>query len=322
MLVLDGMYLDEATTFYTITSIKDDDVKLSNSVLLGGTEFQCEYPSKFVEVANILMFESGPISMLNTLNGKVTKLDSDSAPGYVLQAVNLNSLQAEVDANNGDATPVYLEGVSNFEAIGGNKLTGSGNTGVGCYGIEIEKSGRFTLIGCDITGDDGDVLFQGNVVTWTNLTSPSFGIVETYSGNAVGNGSYTKSINYGPKLFNSDIDMAGRLLLYGYLNVSTPLTVPVLTGTDSYDMSTNSALGFLQIACNSASAKVILPANSAIAGVQVVIYNSGSNTLTVEAPSGGSINGSGTTTIASGGTKTFWSLNGSSGKAFIITSST
>jgi len=319
---LNGCMFDEATTFETVYSLKDSDVAINNISWLNGTEFKADYTAKYIECANNWINTSGPISLNYVLNGKVTKLDSDSAPGYVLQAINMNSLQAEVDANNGDATPVYLEGVGAFEAIGSNKLTGSGNTGTGCYGIEIQKSGRLTLIGSDVTGDDGDVYFQGNVVTWATLTSPSYGIVETYSGNAVGNGSYTKSITYGPKLFNSDIDFAGRCLEYGYHNFSTSLTVPTLTGTDEYDMSANSALGFLQIACNSATATVVLPANAAIAGCQVVIYNSGTHTLTVEPPAGGAIDGGASTTIASGKTKTFWSLNGASGKNFIITAST
>jgi hypothetical protein len=327
-LFMDSIHESATTTFNNIYSIRDGDVSLSNTIFSTGSNYKVEQFQGYATIANIWLNASGPLTLLNGLNGKVTKVNSLDAPSYVFSATNMNFLQAEVTANSGDATPIYLESISSFENIGGG-LTGTGNVGTGCYGLQIEKAGRYTLTSSSVTGDDGDVLWMGSETTWAILNSPDYGIVSSVSGNAVGNGAYTKSIVYGNFLIDGSQDFSSRINCYGYINQSSPLGVSTLTGTQNFNCNNGTvdgvstgygnALAFLQITCNSATATCDIPSGAAIAGCQWACYNSGSQPLTLTAPSGGSIDGIGTYVLAAGAKVTMWSLNGGSGKDWVVT---
>jgi hypothetical protein len=132
---------------------------------------------------------------------------------------------------------------------------------------------------------------------------------------------------YGNRLFMGNIDVSGRTLLYGYLNLAANLSAPTLTGTQNLTMSdglidggagglNGLPLGCLEVICNSATATITLPSGAAIAGSVCVIVNRGSQLVTVSAPAPGTINGGATTTVASGAAKMFISLNGNGGLNF------
>lgn len=311
--VLSGCQLSIDATVNSVKGSKNDYVKLQHCNLTANADVDISLTND-VDIHGVRCSGSGAIVIADSRSCNVTKLTSTGATGNVLRLLRIKSATGEVDASTSGATPIYLENIDDFTAVG-TLLTGATNTG---YGIEIQRAGRYTLTGSNITGASGDVYFVNHLVTWANLSSPSYGIVEEHAANAVANSSYTKAIKYGNYLYDGSIDVSGRLLLYGYFNQSANLSVPTLTGTTSYDMETNGVRGVLECICNSASAEVVLPSNCAIAGVIIGIVNRGSATLTVKPPVGGTINGGASTTILTNTSKTFVSLNGAGGKDFWI----
>jgi hypothetical protein len=308
---LDGCHFSEVGNDAALQGLKNSYLTINNCIFDSGADAQLDR-CQFVDVANVKMAAAGQLAIADAFSVEITKLESAAAVGTVLRAERVQSMRAEVKADNGGATPIYLETVAAFEAWGSNKLTGSGNTG---YGLQIEKSGRYTLTGSNITGGSGDVLFldDAGTSTWTNLSSPTYGIVEEHAASAVASSSYGKALKRGNYLFEGNIDLSGRLLQYGYNNVSSNLIVPTFSASESYDMETNGVRGFLECVCNSASAQVVLPSNAAIAGVLVSIYNRGSQALTVVPPADGTLNGTASLDIPSNGIAVFFSLNGHSG---------
>lgn len=253
-----------------------------------------------VELHGIVSDAGGAISVANALSCAVTKLTANDAPSSVLRLEKVLVATAEVAASDGGATPVYLEDVGNFEAVGGC-LTGTGNTG---YGVEITGSGAAILTGSTITGGTGDVLFFGRAVTWANLSGTDYGIVEEHSGNARARASYTKSIKYGNYLFDGSVDFSSRVLSYGYFNFAqaTGLTA---TGVDAGTSLQLGAQMFHRVDTVAASTGVRLPAGAALPGVLAIINNAGANTLTIYASAGGTVNGGASVTLAAGASKVF-----------------
>lgn len=268
-----------------------------------------------VTLTGLVCSEAGTVTVANAHHVRVEKMTSTDAASNALRIERCFAAEVELTADDGGATALYAEDVGVFEAIG-TLITGSGNTG---YGMEIANSGRYYLVGCDIAGGTGDLYFQGKGYTWATLSNPAYGGVEGVAGSAVVNPSGTKMLAKGNRLFEDSIDVSGRALFYGYINQSAPLAAITLTGTDTFDLEAGdptygAGRGMAEIICNSASAKAVLPSGAAIAGVVVGIVNRGSNTLTVEPPAGGTINGGASSTIAAGASKTFVSLNGAGGK--------
>lgn len=263
----------------------------------------------------------GPVEVVDCLRASVTKHFAVSAPSRVLSMVRVLTAEAEVNATGGGATPVYLESVSDFTAVG-TLLTGTGNTG---WGVEMARAGRYTLTGCTITGGSGDAKFMGQTVSWALLSSPSYGIAEEYAGSAIANAAYSMSIKYGNYNFVGDVKVGGRLQTFGYFNMAAnAAAVPTLTGTQVLDCSDGTIDGspggfeapraFLEVICNSATARVKPPSGAAIAGCMWACYNRGSATLTLSAPTGGSVTGG---SIPAGSGKIFFSLNGNGGKDWV-----
>jgi len=313
--ILDGCYLDKNADVNSVYSSKDSDFTASNCSLASGADVRVENCAKYVTLSNIRLAASGPLAISKSANGEARGIVSTGATTTVLDARAMNALDAEVKADGGTATPIYLESIGYFEAVGSRKLTGSSNTGGSTFGLQIEKSGRYTITGADVTGSGGDVKFMGNAVTWANLSSGTYGIAEEHAGSAMANATYGKSLKYGNYLFNGSIDVSGRLLLYGYLNQAFNLGTITLNDATLYTMESNGLRGGGVFNCTSASGQAELPSNCAIAGVIVTIVNTGTQTMTVVAPSGGSITG--TATVAAGVAAQFCSLNTNSGHDFI-----
>lgn len=325
--IFDGCELNMDATVATLYAFGCRHVSFQNCIIKNSANAQF-LSGPQVSISNVWSSGAGMIEIQDILRASVSKLDANGNATTTLKLKQVQTAAVEAKADSCTATPFVFESVAFLEATGSNKLTGASNTGGATYGIQIDKSGRYTLTGSNVTGAAGDVLFMNRAVTWTNLNSAGYGIVEEHASSAMANASYTKAIKYGNYLYDGSIDVSGRLLLYGYFNTAANLTPATLTGTDSLDMETGlingvtgvggAPRGTAEIVCNSASAKAILPSGAAIAGVPVIIINRGSQTLTVEPPSGGTINGGASTTIASGAGKLFVSLNGASGKDFWV----
>jgi hypothetical protein len=204
-------------------------------VFKGGAGANISYINSGIVLTNLWLSASGTITLADSAQATVRGFEASATLGRALGAFRIASMTAEVKANTCGATPVYLEAIGDFTAAGTNLLVGTGNTG---YGVEIARTGRYTLTGSTLTGGTGDLYFMSNPVTWSQLSSPSFGIVEEHAGSAVANASYTKALVYGNRTFIGNVDVSGRLLCYGYFNTAGNLTVPTLTGTDSLDMET------------------------------------------------------------------------------------
>lgn len=298
----------------SVISDKDSEFSISNCLLDGGADVIINGCSKNVVSENLYLSASGPIEVNSCLRARITKLDSASAITNVFRALNCNFVQIEAKASGGTVTPFYFENVAYLDVIGSNKLTGSGNTGGSTYGIEIEKSGRCQLIGSDVSGAAGAVLFMGRPVSWSIFNGPDYGLVEEHSGSAFATSNINTAIKYGNYLFDGEVKTASRMQEFGYHNFAANTAQIVLTGTDNYNMSAV-ARTILDVACNSATATVTLPDAAAICGCFATVVNTGSQIVTVVAPSGGAIIG--TAIVAANTAATFFSVNALGGKTFV-----
>lgn len=311
-LTLDGCLFDFQTSSNSVYSYRDEEVLLSNIVISGDADVQVISSSRYVEGRALLAIDgAGPVRFDKCLSGKM-QITADSNTGSAFRATAMQYLEVEASCADCGATPIYLESISYCEAVGTNKLVGTGNTG---YGVQIEKSGRYTLTGSTITGGTGDVYFMSHAVTWSNLAGGTYGIAEEHAGSAVANATYGKSLKYGNYLFDGSIDVSGRLLLYGYLNQSANLSVANLSDATPYNMESQGVRGVAWINSTSASAICVLPSNAAIAGVLCGVVNVGSQLVTVQAPAGGALTG--TATVAAGAAAMFISVGSNSGKDFV-----
>lgn len=264
----------------------------------------------------------GQVLLEDCLVGKILKHTAVDSPSRVASWVRCNYGQGEVTANDSLATPIYIESCNTFDAAG-TLLVGTNADAP--YGIEVARAGNLSLVGCTIAGT-ADVLFQGDPVTWAQLSSPSYGVVQKYAGSAVATVGQTKALVRGNYAFEGDLNLGGRFLTFGYCNIAANATAITLTGTDSIDMSdgrvngapatTEAPRGCLDVICNSATAQAILPDNEAIAGGYGWILNHGSQALPIVPPSGGAIIGA---TSAPVNKITFFaSINALSGRTFFV----
>lgn len=308
-LELDGVDLGFATDAESFLSDKDGDVLVQNCKLSAASDILVKNNSTYVELRNLYCNGGSIVGIEDSHSAKVS-MRSEGALSHALRLIQVGRAKAEVVANNGAATAVYVEGTQ-FEAVGTNKLTGSGNTG---YGLQVEGSGRVDVTGCNITGTLGDILFFNVVRNWVTHGSLPYGILEEHAGSAILNAAYVKALKEGDYLFSGAIDVSGRFLKYGYDNPAFGETAVNLTNATPYDMETGGKRGGAIFNCTNAAGVAVLPSNCALAGVLVVCVNIGSQTMTLQAPSGGSI--SGTATVAAGAMAMFVSLFSNSGKDF------
>jgi hypothetical protein len=333
--VLEGCLFDATSLLSTVYSERDGTFVVRNCVLTNGTSVEVKYCSQLANIENVWENSAGGILVEKSAYGLVTKLDSVSAAGYALKAVELHSLDAEVVANASGGNAVVLDSVANFTAVGSNLLTGAGNTG---YGLQIDRTGKYTLVGCTISGTVGDVLFLSNPCPWSWFTTYP-GNVEQFAAQATAQAaappSTAKTYKLGQYVFaGAQVEFGGRVLQYGYNNVSSNLKSISATGTNyatAYPLEppnsqNEAARSFAEVGgigndgtgTVAAGTGVILPSGCAIGGALVVVKNSGANTLTVYAPTPGTIDGAPSTTIAPGGVKIFFSLWRDGGLSFTV----
>lgn len=307
-------------------------IMLSNSADISVVE------SFNVQVNGVTGDGGGVVSITDSHVAKATKIRSDAAPSRVLEMVNIHKAEAEVDANGGAATPIYLESCHTFSPIG-TLITGSGNVGTGCFGMEIQGTGSYNLVGVDIVGDDGDLNFLGDATAWSLLSNPSYGIVSKWGSSAYGVAGYSKTLLRGNLGMEGALDVGGRLLTFGYFNLAAnTTTIPLLAGytldmersrvhhvSDGlyYPTGTEAPRAVCVVSCDAAGAKIMLPDGAAIAGILCIIINLGAFAGDIIAPDTaygangptGSITGS-ITTVNAGGISTFVSLNTNGGHDF------
>lgn len=303
--VVDGCKFNTTANEVALKLSKCTNVTLSNCLFASSADALIERCGN-VDVTNVKMQAAGQIEITDSQSVEIVKLESASAVGQMLELVRVLAAQCEVKASNGGATPIRLESVAVFEAWGSNKLTGSGNTG---YGVQVDKSGRYTFTGSNITGSSGDVLFMNAAATWANMSSPSFGIYEEYAASAIANASYTKAITRGPRLYEDAVDFSSRVLEYGYHNFAQATGITA-AGSSQSDATQLSANFYNRVSTVAASTGVKLPNGAALPGVLCYVKNTGANTLTVYSSDvAGTIDGGASTTINAGAKKLFMSTS-------------
>lgn len=306
--LITGCLLDENTVQASVLVSRCARVRIEHCLVTDSADIEvgnCDT----VEVTGLTADAGGQCWVHDADTATIIGLSSVDAPSTVLRLERLRYGQAEVAASDGGATPVYLESCDNFECYGG-AMTGTGNTG---YGVEINGSGLYTLTGSTITGATNDVLFSDggstNAVAWATLTGTDYGRIEGHAGSATARGNTVKSIKYGNYLFNGSVDVSGRFLMYGYLNLSESHGLTA-TGTTASDALQLGAVAFARVDTTPANTGVRLPLGAALPGVLCIVYNAGANTLKVYHPPSGTIDG-GTTAV---------SVTAGSRKMFVSTS--
>lgn len=250
---------------------------------------------QFVEVTGCNNYSGGVVAITDAFSADVTKLTALSAPSRVLSMTRVSTATVEAACSSSGATPIYLESVATFLAVGG-LLTGTGNTG---YGLEIAFSGLMNITGSSITGSTGDVLFEGNAVTWALELGVTYGRVASATGSAIAQAVPTKTILYGNFLFNGSGDHSSRELYYGIINPAqnTGITATGTVVGDAYQLPAGQHYGIGTVA---AGTGVKLHNASALAGPCCVVDNNGANTLKIYPGGGGTINGAASIDLAAG----------------------
>lgn len=252
----------------------------------------------------------GQISITKALNA-TADIEASDAPGSVLSVTSTLYADVTVEANDGvgdaDGATVYFADVFKCDCV----ATGSNNAG---YGIKIEGSGNYYLTGSTIEGLNEDLLFDGTEVPWSTIGNVALGMYESHTAAARAIATPAKSVVLGNRDFVGSMDVDSRALFRGYINPAFGESALAVSSATPVDLGTNALLGGAIVNCTHASGTVTLPNGAALAGVLVWIVNIGTETLTVAAPSGGSI--SGTATIAAGAMGGFISLFSASGKDF------
>lgn len=265
-----------------------------------------EASEAFSFVANgVTNSAGGVIDVSDSVYVDIRKLRATSSVDRVLSIKRCFSSKVEAACSGGGATPIYLEDTTTFTAVGGG-LTGSGNTG---YGLEVGRSGGLiTLTGSSITGGTGDVLFEGNAITWSNELGSTYGAVRSASGGIVAQVAVTKTIVYGNQLFYGSGDHSSRELFYGIINPAqnTGLTA---TGSSVSDALALPAGQFYRIDSAPVGTGVKIHNAAALAGPQVTIFNNGANNLKVYPPTTGTIQGGASDTLTPGSIQTYYAIS-------------
>jgi hypothetical protein len=262
---------------------------------------------KFSAAADGLISMCGHVRIIgcyNNAGGALTVEDCDKvvveefvafeAASIPLRLVRNRYCSLEMQCDDGDDSGLYLEDNGRVD-MSGNLLTGTGNAQ---YGVEVEGGGRITWTGCDMDGDQGDILFLGNEVTWENATSETYGVLREHAGNAVGNASYGKALDYGAAYHMAEVGFAARLYEDGYHNFAYEAEL-VAAGTTVDDALELGAKMTSIVATTASGTGVKIPAGAALPGVLRAIANDGAQTLKVYA-TGGTIDGGASIDVATG----------------------
>lgn len=229
--------------------------------------------------------------------------EAKSCAANALYLAHLGYVSVEMLANSCSVTPFYLDDCRFLEAVGTDKMTGTGNTG---YGMSINTSGRYRIIGCTVTGTLGDIDFDGDLISYSDVSSSTYGAAYKHGSTLIAEAGENKAIIPKSQTFLATIECYGRLLTGGFFNMSQ---VQGLTATGS---AYGDALQLTQYVWNSvetvaAGTGVRLPYGAVLPGVFCVVRNAGANALTVYAYTGGTVNGAASVSVAAGARLTLMS---------------
>lgn len=313
LVVLDGCLIDVAASVKSVYSTYDTRfvfknclVKTAAGVYVEDCAKQCRFESN--------LLSNGTVRLDRCLNGYV-QLEAQGCAGNALYAAQVHYLQGEVKATTCTATPVVLDGVAYFEATGTNKLTGSNPSA--SYGLSINRSGRYNLVGCDIAGA-ADVDFDGTARPWSLIGAAGYGVAQKYGSTLVAYATQAKAVVDGNYYYGGELGVSGRFYLDGYCNLSNKGGL-VATGTTSADALALGQWTFNEFSSVPNNAGCLLPAGAALPGCLCAIYNAGGNGLKVYAPPGGVVAGGASVTIDSGKWRLFMS-RGASGLSWLASS--
>lgn len=275
-------------------STYDGMVSLQNSVIKNTHHLQATDSYRAIDVSKCYLLD-GELRIWDCANANVQG-EARSCTGNALHLVDVQHARVDMLASSNSATPFVLEGVHRFEAVGTDKLTGSGNTG---WGVSINTAGRYRLIGCTVTGSLGDIDFDGEALTWGNLGSSTYGAASKFGCTLIGESGENKCIEYKSKTFLETVEVSGRLLTYGFHNMSQ------VTGLTAAGSSASDALQLTQYVYNrvdtvAAGTGVKMTNGALIPGVLAIIHNNGANTLKIYPYSGGTIDGAASINLAAG----------------------
>jgi hypothetical protein len=317
-IILEGCVFDVATLSDSVLSKFDGRISIKNCVFTSTSNAEIQDSGKEVLISGVHL-NNGRIRLDRCQSGNI-QIDAINCVGNAFYASQMNYVRADINANSCTATPVYMENVSFFEPIGTYKLSGSSNTGVSTYGVEINKAGRYNLIGCTLAGAAGDILLDNVPIAWATLTDPSYGVAQSYGTTLVALAGQNQAIVNGAYSFTGQVAIGGRLLSYGFHNMSQ-ITGLTATGTDASTALVLGQQAFERIDTVAAGTGVRLTAGAILPGVLVVVSNNGANTLTVYPPAGGTIDGLASVTINTQKTRTFISSS-NDGLSFLTIAST
>lgn len=222
--------------------------------------------------------------------------EAKSCSANAFYLANIRHAQVNALASSNSATPFWFESCQYLEAVGTDKLTGSSNTG---WGISVNTAGRYRFIGSSVTGSLGDIDFDGEALTWSNLGSSTYGVAQKHGSTLVAESGENKSIEYKSKSFLGTVEVSGRLLLYGVYNMSqqTGLTATGSVAGDAYQLTQFVYNRFDTVAAGTGCK---LSNYAALPGVLCIIHNAGANALTVYPYSGGTVDGGASVSVAAG----------------------
>lgn len=281
----------------------DERIQLINCVVSDGHKFQASAASKSAEIYGCVLV-NGQVRVEDCPLIAVQAKAVDCAANAVY-LTNARHAQVNVKATGCTVTPFYFEAIQFLEAIGTDKITGTGNTG---YGVSINTAGRYRLIGCDAAGSLGDIDFDGDALTWANLTSATYGVATKHGSTLVGEAGESKSLEYKSKTFLETVEISGRLLTFGYHNMSqtTGLTA---AGSNASDALQLGQYVYNRVDTVAAGTGVKLTNGAVIPGALAIVHNKGANTLEVYPYSGGTVDGGASVTLAVGEIRTFISTS-------------
>lgn len=287
---LDGCYLTGGDWL----SEYDGRVTLKNCVIKNTHKFYATEASRAVEVEACYL-NDGQVKIDGTGFASIQG-EAKSCTANAFYLANIRHAQVNCLASNNSVTPFYLESCQFLEAIGTDKLTGSSNTG---YGISVNTAGRYRLIGSTVTGASGDIDFDGELLTWANLASSTYGVAQKHGSTLVAESGEAKSIEYKSKTFLETVEVSGRLLTYGYHNMSQ-VTGLTATGTVYGDALQLTQYVYNRFDTVAAGTGAKMTNGAVIPGVLCIIHNNGANALTLYAYTGGTIDGGASISVAAG----------------------
>lgn len=259
----------------------------------------------------------------------VTKYRSVSSVGRALTLLRGGYAAVEAQADSSGSTPFYFESVDVGISQGSLHLAGSNNT-AGLYGLQLEGTGYWYVVGSTVTGHRGsspvkDVLRGGVAELWSNLTGTTYGAAGGFTGLVQAHSTPAQLIARGNRNYTGSITCGGYFLTQGtlYASFGTTSARQTATGTtidDALSMESAALRAGIIVGTTPPGTGIMLSNITTIPGAELTVLNLGANTLNVYPAKRtiglttytGSIDGAaaGTpTTVAAGKSKTFRTLD-------------